>query len=147
MKVFTASTNIKASPSTIWNILTDAANYPAWDHGVDRIEGVIAPGERITAYTKLSPDRAFPAKVTEFVPNQRMTWSGGMPLGLFKGVRTFTLRPNEDGSVGFSLREEFSGPLLPLIGRSIPDLTKTFEDFAAGLKARAEAIEAPTAPK
>jgi hypothetical protein len=24
-------------------------------------------------------------KVTEFVPGQRMVWSGGMPLGLFKG--------------------------------------------------------------
>jgi hypothetical protein len=147
MKVYTASTNIKASPSTIWNILTNVANYPAWDPDVDRIEGVIAPGERITAYTKISPDRAFPAKVTEFVPNQRMTWSGGMPLGLFKGERTFVLRPSGVDSVDFTLREEFSGLLLPLIGRSIPDLTKTFENFVAGLKARAEAIEASVASK
>jgi transposase len=26
-------------------------------------------------------------KVTEFEPARRMTWTGGMPLGLFKGVR------------------------------------------------------------
>jgi hypothetical protein len=138
MKSFSAKTNIKASPETIWRILTDAPNYPAWDPGVDRIEGTIAPGEKITAYTKFSPNRAFPAKVTEFVPGQKMTWTGGMPLGLFKGVRTFTLTPKGDGSVDFFLREEFSGPLLPLIGRSIPDLTKNFEAFAAGLKAQAE---------
>jgi hypothetical protein len=138
MKTFSATTNIKASAETIWRILTDAPNYPAWDPGVDRIEGTIAPGEQITAYTKLSPNRAFPAKVTEFVPGQRMTWTGGMPLGLFKGVRTFTLVPKGDGSIDFTLREEFSGPLLPLFGRGIPDLTKTFEAFAAGLKARAE---------
>jgi hypothetical protein len=37
------------------------------------------------------------------------------------------------------LREVFSGPLLALIGRSIPDMTTTFEQFAAGLKRRAEA--------
>src|SRR5215210_4112402 len=107
MKTFSATTNIKASPETIWSILTDAPNYPAWDPGVDRIEGRIAPGQQITAYTKLSPNRAFPAKVTEFVPGQRMTWTGGMPLGLFKGVRTFSLIPQGDGSIDFTLREEF----------------------------------------
>jgi hypothetical protein len=89
MKRFSASTNIKASKDTIWKLLTDAPNYPTWDPGVIRIEGTIAPGQKITAYSKLNPNRPFPAKVTEFVPGERMVWSGGMPLGLFKGVRTF----------------------------------------------------------
>lgn len=61
-----------------------------------------------------------------------------MPLGLFKGERTFTLTPQSNGRVEFTLREVFSGLLLPLIGRSIPDLTSTFEQFVAGLKSRAE---------
>jgi hypothetical protein len=61
-----------------------------------------------------------------------------MPLGLFKGERTFTLSPQSQGATKFTLREEFSGPLLALIGRSIPDMTSTFEQFAAGLKSRAE---------
>ena len=135
---FNAASKIKASPETIWEILTDAPGYPNWDPWVERIEGTIAPGETIKAYTKLSPGRAFPAKVTEFVPGQKMTWSGGMPLGLFKGIRTFTLVPQEDGVIEFTLREVFSGPLLPLIGRSIPDMTSAFQDFAAGLKQHAE---------
>lgn len=137
MKEYSATTMIKASPETIWQILTDAPDYPEWDPNIDRIEGRIAPGEQITAYTKLSPGRAFPVKVTEFVPGQKMTWSGGMPLGLFKGERTFTLTQNGN-SVKFTVREVFSGPLLPLIGRSLPDLTTAFEQFAAGLKNRAE---------
>jgi hypothetical protein len=139
MKAFTAATNIKAPAATVWAIITDAPNYPKWEPGVIRIEGKIAPGEKITAYTKLSPNRAFPATVSEFVPNQRMVWSGGMPLGLFKGVRTFTLAPRPDGSLDFTLREEFSGPLLPLMAGSLPDMTQTFKDFVAGLKAHAEA--------
>ena len=138
MKFFSATTNIKASQETIWNILTDAPNYPTWDPGVIRIEGRIAAGEKIVAYNKINPNRAFPAKVTEFVPGQRMTWTGGMPLRLFKGVRTFTLVPKGDGSIDFTLREDYSGPLLPVIGGSIPDLTNSFQDFVAGLKARAE---------
>lgn len=138
MKAYSATTTIEASPETVWSILTDAGAYPEWEPGVDRIEGRIAPGETVTAYTRLNPRRAFPAKVTEFVPARKMVWSGGMPLGLFKGERTFTLSPQGNGSVEFTIREVFSGPLLPLIGRSIPDMTSSFEQLAAGLKKRAE---------
>ncbi|MDQ5822948.1 MAG: SRPBCC domain-containing protein [Chloroflexota bacterium] len=138
MKAYSATGTIQATPETIWSILTDAAAYPQWEPGVDRIEGRIAQGETVTAYTKQNPKRAFPAKVTEFVPGRKMVWSGGMPLGLFKGVRTFTLTPQGNGSVEFTIREVFSGPLLGLIGRSIPDMTSSFEQFVAGLKRRAE---------
>jgi hypothetical protein len=36
------------------------------------------------------------------------------------------------------MREEYSGPLLPLMWRTMPDLGPSFQKFAAGLKARAE---------
>jgi hypothetical protein len=138
MKVYSATTTIEAPPEKIWALLTNAAGYPEWDPGVDHIEGRIAPGEKLTAFTKLNPGRAFPAKVTSFEPGRRMTWTGGMPLGLFKGERTFTLAQQPSGATEFTLREEYSGPLLGLIGRSLPDLNATFEQFAAGLKRRAE---------
>jgi hypothetical protein len=138
MKEYSASTTINASTDVIWTILTDAPRYPEWDPGTERIEGTIAPGEKITIHAKLSPDRTFPVTVSDFASRQSMTWSSGMPLGLFKGERTFTLAQKADGTVQFTVREVFSGPLLPLFGRSIPDLTSTFEEFVAGLKGRAE---------
>jgi hypothetical protein len=67
-----------------------------------------------------------------------MVWSGGMPLGLFRGVRTFTLSPQGNGTTRFTVREEYTGPLLPMIWRSMPDLGPSFAQFASGLKARAE---------
>lgn len=143
MKEYRASILIDASPETIWAILTDAPRYPEWEPNVDRIEGRIASGEKITAYTKLSPGRAFPVTVSEFQPGRKMTWSSGMPLGLFKGERTFKLDPQGDGKVKFTVREVFSGPLLSLIGRTIPDMTVPFQQFAEGLKARAEEATAP----
>jgi hypothetical protein len=76
--------------------------------------------------------------VTQFEPGRSMVWSGGMPLGLFKGVRTFTLAPEGSGT-RFTVREDYTGPLLPMIWRSMPDLGPSFEQFARGLKARAEA--------
>ena len=138
MKEFSISTDIHASPETIWAILTDAPRYPEWNEGVDKVEGTIALNEKITVHAKISPGRAFPVTVSEFVPNQKMTWTGGMPLGLFKGVRTFTLTPKGDGRTEFATREVFSGPLLPLIGRTIPDLTPSFQQYADGLKKAAE---------
>ena len=138
MKSYEATSTIAASPDAIWAILTDAPNYAEWDSGVERVEGRIASGETIKVFSKVNPGRAFPVKVTEFTPGQRMTWEGGMPVGLFKGVRTFTLSPQADGATRFTMREEYTGPLLPLIWRSMPDLGPSFQQFAAGLKSRAE---------
>ncbi|MGE3278013.1 MAG: SRPBCC family protein [Vicinamibacterales bacterium] len=139
---YSASTSINAPASVVWKILLDTARWPEWDPSCDHIEGSVAEGSTVKAFTKLSPGRAFPVKVTELVPDRRMTWTGGMPLGLFKGVRTFTLEPQPEGGTEFSLREEFSGPMLALIGRSIPDMTVPFRQFVAGLKARSESAHA-----
>ncbi|MPZ97785.1 MAG: hypothetical protein GEU80_00370 [Dehalococcoidia bacterium] len=119
-------------------MLTDSARYTEWDSGIERVEGSIGPGETIKVYSQVNAGRAFPVKVTELTPNQRMTWRGGMPFGVFKGVRTFALAPATDGQTRFTMREEFTGPLLPMIWRSMPDLGPSFQQFASGLKARAE---------
>jgi hypothetical protein len=139
MKFFEAEATIATTPEAIWTILTDAAGYARWDSGVVRVDGTIGPGQTIKVFSKVNPSRAFPARVTTFEPNRRMVWSGGMPLGLFKGVRAFTLTPQGEGATRFHMREEYSGPLLPLIWRSMPDLGPSFQQFAAGLKAAAEA--------
>ena len=138
MKTFAATAAIRASPGKIWALLTDAAAYSSWNPAVERVEGRIASGEKLTVYPKRKAGRAFPVRVTEFVPETAMTWTGGMPLGLFSGVRTFRLTPRGDGLVDFSMREVFSGLLAPLIEKSIPDLQPAFDEFAAALKKRAE---------
>jgi hypothetical protein len=138
MKAFAAKTMIRATPERIWNLLTDAAGYNRWNNTVDKVTGKIAPGERVTVHPKINPGRAFPVKVTEFEAPRKMVWTGGMPFGLFKGARTFTLTPRQNGDVEFSMREEYTGLLAPLIGRSIPDLQPAFDEFASDLKQAAE---------
>lgn len=134
---FAARTIIRATPEAIWTILTDAERYPSWNPTVSKVEGRIALGAKITVHATISPGRAFPVTVAEFVPGQRMVWAGGMPLGLFKGVRTFTLTPKDDG-VEFHMQERFSGVLSSMIRRSMPDLQPAFDEFAAALKRAAE---------
>lgn len=141
MKAFEASTTIDASAERVWEVLMDTGRYQDWDPFTIRIEGRAAPGERLKAFSTLSPNRAFPVTVTEFEPNRKMTWADGMPFGLFKGVRTFTLTPQGQDRTAFTLREEFSGPLLLLIGRTLPNMTEAFESFVSGLKGQAEGLD------
>ena len=137
MKSYRATTTIHASPETIWALLADAEGYPKWDLSMERIEGRIALGETVTFHTKLS-DKAFPVRVTSFDAPHIMVLTGGLPLGLFKSERTHTLTPTAEGHTTVDTHEVFSGLLLPLFGRSIPDLTENFEGFLAALKAQAE---------
>jgi hypothetical protein len=62
---------------------------------------------------------------------------GGMPLGLFRGVRMYTLTP-WPGGTRLDIREEYTGPLLPLMWRSMPYLEPSFDQLVRGLKPRAE---------
>ena len=138
MKQFIAKTTINTLPEKIWAILVDGSSYPEWDPYCERIEGTIAAGQKIKAFTTLSPGRAFPVKVTDFEPNSKMVWKGGMPLGLFTGERTFTLTPQDNGKTEFIVQETFTGPMLFLISKSLPDMTEPFQAFVKGLKKRAE---------
>lgn len=61
MKAYDAAAEIKASPEAIWAILTDAPGYQVWDSGVERVEGSIAPGEKISRWCP-RPTRAAPSR-------------------------------------------------------------------------------------
>lgn len=139
MRYYEAKSTIAASPDAVWAVLSDGASWPSWDSGVDAVEGRIAPGETIKIRSQAAPGRAFPVKVTTFEPPGQLRFSGGMPLGLFRGVRTYEVASAPDGGASFRMREEYTGPLLPLIWRSMPDLGPSFDQFARGLKARVEA--------
>jgi hypothetical protein len=121
----------------LWDLLTDAAGWPDWNTTVTRVDGRIALGEKVTVHVKAAPGRAFPVKVVAFEPPFHMVWQGGLPFGLFKGTRTYSLRPSGPEETAFDMREVYSGPLAGLITRSIPDLQPAFDEFAACLYARA----------
>jgi hypothetical protein len=142
MKHFAAAATIRARPETVWALLTDAGGYPQWNSTIERIDGHIAADGTITVRARSAPGRAFPLRVTEFVPTRRMVWAGGMPLGLFTGTRRFVLTPTASGAVDFAMDETYGGLLAPLITRSIPDLQPAFDGFAADLKRAAEAQQA-----
>jgi len=137
MRHFETTLTIKASPEEVWQGLTNGKGSVDWDSGIVAFEGAIAPGNKVKLVSEVDPGRVFPLRVVGMEPARRLVLKGGMPLGLFTGVRTYTLTP--DGmATRFHIREEFSGPLLNIIWRSMPDLQASFDKFAAGLKALLE---------
>lgn len=132
---------IDASPQQIWTLLEDASGYARWNPAVLSLEGRIAEGETIKLVSTVNPKRTFSLKVSGVEPQRAMVWSDGMPLGLFRGVRTIALRPLSDSQTEFAMQELYSGPLAPLITKAIPDLNESFAQFADGLKAAAESAQ------
>ena len=137
MRFYESSTDIAAAPAAVWDVLVDAGNWPTWESDVRDVEGTVALGAKLKITSEADPKRAFPVRVAELTPSRRLVFRGGMPLGLFKGVRTYTLTPAGDGTA-FTMREEYTGLMLPLIWRSMLDLQPSFDQFARGLKAKVE---------
>jgi uncharacterized protein YndB with AHSA1/START domain len=131
--------NIQASAETVWMLLTDAADIPNWNSTVISLEGQIALDKTISLKSTASPERTFKLKVSELTAPSRMVWEDGM-APMFKGVRTYTLTPNTDGTTDFAMREIIDGLMLPLIRSSLPDFRPIFEQFAADLKQAAESV-------
>ena len=131
------SIQIGAKPEKIWGLLTDAGAFPTWNTTVASIEGKIALGEKIKLKVPVAPTRTFKLKVSAFEPAKKMVWQDGA-APMFKGVRTFTLSPKDDGSTEFSMVEVFSGLMLPMIAGSLPDFAPVFEQYAKDLKQEAE---------
>jgi hypothetical protein len=135
-------TTIHASPDTIWALLTDAAAFPRWNSTVTSIEGTIAEGQTLKLKVPSAPTRVFTPKVSAVAPSRSMVWSDGM-APMFRGVRTFELTPNPDGSTDFAMKEEYSGLMLPMIKGSLPDFAPIFEKYAEDLKRAAESSSGP----
>ena len=130
------SVDVRAPAERIWAILTDASAFPTWNSTVARIEGDIREGATLRVHAP-GTSMVFTPRVSGVVPNRRMTWTGGLSF-LFKGVRTFELRPRGDGSTDFIMAERFSGLILPFVKRSLPDFRPIFARYAGDLRREAE---------
>lgn len=128
--------SIESSPDRIWTLLTNAKDFPRWNSTVTSIDGEIRDGQRIRIHVP-GTDRVFTPFISNVVPNVRMTWTGGF-APLFKGVRTFELVPLPGASTTFVMQEHFSGLMLPIVGRAMPDLGPVFQRYADDLKRESE---------
>lgn len=128
--------SVHARAASVWRILSDAESFPRWSSTVTLIEGHIRDGERLRLHVP-GTERTFTPRVRVLKENECMTWTGGF-APLFLGVRTFMLTRRPDDTTDFTMRERFSGMMLPLVRRSLPDFGPVFATFARDLKREAE---------
>ena len=138
MRSFEAAIRIDADPGSVWALLVDVGGWRDWDSGVDRVDGRVALGEKLTLYATMIRSRPFEVVVTEIRPREAMRWRAAWPLGAAVIERTYSLDAQEDGGTVLTIREDHTGPLATLLARSTPDLNPSFRHFCQGLKARAE---------
>jgi hypothetical protein len=134
----TVEVGIHADASIIWSLLTDAKGFPRWNSTVTGIDGEIREGERLRLHVP-GTARTFTPRVSAVVPARRMTWSDGFNP-VFKGVRTFEVKPGGNGASDFVMQERFSGVVFALVKRALPDFRPIFETYAGDLKREAERI-------
>ena len=138
MKSYTAAETVQATPEHLWQILTDAGAYADWDNGITSVEGTMTENSHITVHPT-GDGSAHDITITEIAPERRMVWEEGMPLGLFREIRTFRLLSEREGTTRVSISEEVSGPLSMFRKKRIDAVQGEIDHLAAGLKAAAEA--------
>lgn len=136
MLSFEASTWISASAGRVWDTLVQTDRWPQWDPALEQVDGTLTRQGRITIHVR-DVRRPFRLRVATWHPGRSVVLTGGMPLGLFTGTRTYHLEPARDRT-HVTMTEHYTGPLGALIGRSIPDLQPSFDAFVAGLRTAAE---------
>ena len=63
---YSAGINIKAKPDRVWELMTNAGEFPRWNSTIKSIEGTIAAGQTIKLVVTISPGRVFNLKIIEF---------------------------------------------------------------------------------
>ena len=56
-KAYQATADIAARPEHAWSILTDGSAYPTWGSDVMRVDGRIAPIEKVTVVSEANSGR------------------------------------------------------------------------------------------
>jgi hypothetical protein len=140
MPTFEATTSVDAPAPHVWETLLHTESWTGWDDRLASVEGELVEGGRLTLHV-VDVARPFKLRVSAWEPGTRLVLTGGMPMGLFTGTRTYSLTPEgtPDGQrTTFAMRETYTGPLAGVIGKSIPDLQPSFDAFVSGLRAAAE---------
>jgi uncharacterized protein YndB with AHSA1/START domain len=128
------SIGIKADPTIVWALLTNASGYPRWNSTVTCIEGKIALGEKIKLKSIPDAKRTFKLKIKKFEPEKKLVWGDG------QGNRFYTITKNGNGTLIFSMTEKIGGLMFPMYAKMIPSFDKSFEKFASDLQKESEAI-------
>lgn len=134
----TTTVDINASTARVWAVLVDFARYGEWSN-FSHVEGRPVVGSRLRVRM---PGFSFRPTVAAAEPNERLAWTGTLiSTRVFHGRHSFVLSARPDGTTHVVNHEEFSGALVSLGQRFMPEGNDNgYTAFNAGLKQRAERL-------
>ncbi|MGB5225773.1 MAG: SRPBCC domain-containing protein [Arenicellales bacterium] len=141
MRLIETEIQIKASPETVWSVLTKLDKYVEWNPFIKNAKGEVRVGEKLEVC--ISPPNGkqmiFKPTVKTVVVNSDFSWLGRFLLpGIFDGRHLFKITPTENGCL-LVQKEEFSGLLVPFLWGSLDQDTRAgFELMNSALKRKAE---------
>jgi hypothetical protein len=131
--------DLDATPEVVWAVLTDFAAYPQWNPFIDRVTGSPSVGEKLIVHMKLNRGRGMTFKPTVLAatPGRELRWLGKLGVsGLLDGEHSFLLDTKTDGTTHLTHGETFSGVLVALMKRTLPNTEAGFTAFNQALKQR-----------
>jgi len=137
METIHTTIDIDATPQEVWEVLIDFDSHERWNPFFARINGSPSVGEQI-GITARKPDGSggvkFSPTILEVEPAVRLRWKGKLLVkGLFDGEHIYELAALPDGGTRFDHSENFSGVLIPLMGKVLADTEAGFNAFNAAL--------------
>jgi hypothetical protein len=145
-KQLTTSTEIMGTPRQVWRILTDFANYHAWNPFILDARGACEVGSALRLRMQPVGGRptTFTPTVREVVVEQRLRWVGTlMWRQLLEADHMFTIEPLDRGC-RLVHRETFKGALVPVLSRSLDNRTMpAFTAMNQALKSIVEGLVVP----
>jgi hypothetical protein len=132
---------INAAPNKIWDVLTDFQSYHQWNPFIKSLSGKPIVGNKVVVV--LGPpdgkDMTFTPTILEFSENKEFRWLGKLlTKGIFDGEHYFKLVELENQKTKFIHGENFSGILIPLMGKVLEKTKKGFELMNESLKKECE---------
>lgn len=135
---------IDAPAATVWAVLTDFGSYDQWNPFVPHASCRLEPGAPIDMQVRLRGDSL--RRQREFVnrvdPGRSFSYSmKPAPLGLLRSVREQTVTPSGPGTCHYASHFQIDGLLTPVVSALLgKDMRRGFDDMAAALKQRSEAL-------
>ena len=140
MRIIQTSIEIAASPSRVWEVLTDFPRHSEWNPFITSISGPLVPGEKLKVRIEPPGKGAMTFNPTVLIvePERELRWKGKVLInGLFDGEHSFRLERSARGT-RFEQGERFTGVLVPLLNGVFGPTEQGFKAMNEHLKRRAE---------
>jgi uncharacterized protein YndB with AHSA1/START domain len=126
---------IAAAPERVWELFTDVNAWPEWQSEISSgsLDGPLALGSTIiwsTAGLEIA------STVGEFIPGERIVWSG-LARGIM-GIHVWTFAPADGGTLVHTEESWDGASVRPQIGVMQPALDRSIRFWLESLKAAAE---------